>query len=424
MRRTRITPTMTIRAGALLLAGLLMITASACSGSTEDSSAPRGFIAEIHTTPISEAEFYAAPAITPRATGVLIRAAAFEPSIADARGWRVMYTSGGLHEGSPPDIPTIETGIVLLPEAAGSDRPVAVWGHPTTGIATACAPSRQKTPDSNIVGAQQLIDAGWIVTAPDYEGLGIDGLGPHPYLIGDSLGRSMLDIVRAAAALPEANSSKQFAAYGHSEGGQAALFAGQLAPRYTPELKLTAVAAMAPSGELDQIFRETHGTVSGALLGGFLGHSWSKWFFATDPGLPIDQGFSYESLFDHASWKLTESIAASCSVGEPSVIPLWGQIQSALDTGTFWRRNPGVDNPWAQKLAENSAGHARIDAPVLLTVGSVDDIVTPAAVAATEARYRSNGTDVSMRTYAGGDHMSGVGLALSEALGFLQSSAN
>lgn len=424
MSRTKTAPTMAIRICALLLLGLVMTIATACSGSTESASDPREFTAEIHTTTISDAEFYAAPAVTPRATGVLIRAAAFEPSVAQARGWRVMFTSGGLHEGSPPDSPTVETGIVLLPEAASSDRPVAVWGHPTTGIATACAPSRQKVPDSNIAGAQQLIDAGWIVTAPDYEGLGMDGLGPHPYLIGESLGRSMLDIVRAAAALPEANSSKQFAAYGHSEGGQAALFTGQLAPRYTPELELTAVAAMAPSGELDQIFRETHGTVTGALLGGFLGGSWSKWFYAADPGLPLDERFSSELLFDQASWPLVERIAASCSVGEPSVIPLWGQIQTALDTETFWRRNPGVDDPWAQKLAENSAGQKRIDAPVLLTVGSADDIVSPAAVAATEARYRSNGTDVSIRTFTGGDHMSGVGLALSEVLDFLRSSAN
>ena len=424
MSRTRTAPTMAIRVCALLVAGLLLTTATACSGSTEDSSDPREFIAEIHTTPVSDAEFYAAPAITPRATGVLIRAAAFESSVARARGWRVMFTSGGPHEGSPPDIPTVETGIVLLPEAASSDRPIAVWGHPTTGIATACAPSRQKVPDSNIAGAQQLLDAGWIVAAPDYEGLGMDGLGPHPYLIGDSLGRSMLDIVRAAAALPEANSSKQFAAYGHSEGGQAALFAGQLAPRYTPELELTAVAAMAPSGELDQIFRETHTTVTGALLGGFLGSSWSKWFYAADPGLPLDERFSSDSLFDQASWPLVERIAEACSVGEPSVIPLWGQIQTALDSGTFWRRNPGVDDPWAQKLAENSAGQEPIDAQVLLTVGSADDIVSPAAVAATEARYRSNGTDVTMRTYTGGDHLSGVGLALSEVLDFLRSSAN
>jgi pimeloyl-ACP methyl ester carboxylesterase len=330
-----------------------------------------------------------------------------------------MYSSEGT-QGLIPQIATIETGIVLLPERSSEDRPVAVWGHPTTGIATACAPSRQKAPDANIAGAQQLIDAGWIVAAPDYEGLGIDGFGPHPYLLGDSLGHSMLDIVRAAAALPDANRSPRFAAYGHSEGGQAALFAGQLAPIYSPELELSSVAAMAPSGELNQIFTEDHTTVTGALLGGFLGGSWSKWFPDMDGSVPPDQGFTSESLFDQSSWKLAGNIAAACSVGEPSVIPLWGQIQSALDAGTFWRRNPGTDAPWSVKLMENTAGQEPIAVPVLLTVGTADDIVSPAAVAATDARYRANGTKVTMRTFAGGDHLSGVSLALRDVLDFIQ----
>jgi len=405
-----------------MIAVMVAFAVAACGSPTTDSLGPTAFAADIHASPISDAEFYEPPTIVPRAPGVLLRAAVFPTSMANATGWKVMFTSNG--SVRDPEAPTIETGIVLLPDSSSVDRPVAVWGHPTTGIASACAPSRQKVPDSNIAGAQQFIDSGWIVAAPDYEGLGIDVFGPHPYLIGDSLGRAMLDIVRATARLPEARRSQQFAAYGHSEGGQAALFAGQLASSYAPELRLTAVAAMAPSGELDQIFREDHTTVTGALLGGFLGHSWSKWFSATDPELPFDQRFSYESLFDHASWKLTESIAASCSVGEPSVIPLWGQIQSALDAGTFWRRNPGTDDPWSQKLKENSAGQEPIGVPVLLTVGAADDIVSPAAVAATEARYQANGTEVSMRTFAGGDHMSGVSLALTEVLEFMQNTAN
>lgn len=334
-----------------------------------------------------------------------------------------MYTSTGTHSGVLPQATTVETGVVLLPEAAGDDRPVAVWGHPTTGITTACAPSRQKVPDSNIAGAQELIDAGWIVAAPDYEGLGIDGLGPHPYMIGDSLGHSMLDIVRIVGELPDSTSSDRFAVYGHSEGGQAALFAGQLAPTYTPGLHLTSVAAMAPSGELDQIFTEDHATVTGALLGGFLGGSWSRWFPAEAPTLGPDQGFSNESLFDRASWKLADSIAAACSVGEPSVIPLWGQIRSALDAGTFWRLDPGADAPWSVKLAENSAGQEPIAAPVLLTVGTSDDIVSPSAVAATEARYRDNGTTVTMRAFDGGDHMSGVTLALPDVIDFIERTA-
>ena len=407
-----------VRCMSVAVAAVLVVLAVGCGSSSKNPSA-LVFETEISTTPMSDAEFYAAPGVVPQQPGVLIRAAVVESSIAHARGWRVMFSSAGVRTATNAGVATIETGVVLVPDSGSGPRPVAVWGHPTTGIATDCAPSRQRVPDGNIAGAQQLIDDGWIVAAPDYEGLGIDGLGPHPYLVGESLGHSMIDIVRVLSSLPDANPGDQFAAYGHSEGAQAALFAGQLARVESAGLHLSAVVAMAPSGELDQIFREDHTTVTGALLGGYLGGSWSKWFPDADGPVPLDQGFSSESLFDHASWKLADAIASACSVGEPSVLPLWGQIQAALDTGTFWRRNPGVDDPWAAKLAENSAGQQPIDAPVLLTVGSADDIVSPAAVAATEARYRANGTEVTMRTFTGGDHMSGVSLALGEVLDFL-----
>lgn len=404
-------------AGALLA---IALTVPACSSGSQGDTAQPTFAADIRTSPRPVAEFYAPPTLTPVHPGVLVRADRLESSIDHARLWRVMFSSTSAVdqlEGSTS--PTVETGLVLVPEASGP-HPVAAWGHPTTGIASACAPSRQTQPDSGIAGAQQLIDEGWIVVAPDYEGLGIEGLGPHAYLIGDSLGHAMLDIARTVGSLPEAESSGELAVYGHSEGGQAALFAGQIARSYAPEFHLTAVAAMAPSGELDQIFREDHTTVTGGLLGAYLGGSWSRWFGSEDVSLPLDHGFSAESLFDHASWDLVGQIGEACSVGQPSVLPLWGRIQSALDAGTYWRRNPGVDAPWAARLAENSAGQQPIAAPVLLTVGTSDDIVSPAAVAATDARYRANGTSVTLRT-VDGDHMSAVQAALRDVIAFLSS---
>jgi fermentation-respiration switch protein FrsA (DUF1100 family) len=44
--------------------------------------------------------------------------------------------------------------------------------------------------------------------------------------------------VRAARQVQGANAGTRFAVWGHSQGGQAALFAGQLAGQYAPELTL------------------------------------------------------------------------------------------------------------------------------------------------------------------------------------------
>jgi acetyl esterase/lipase len=51
----------------------------------------------------------------------------------------------------------------------------------------------------------------------------------HPYLVGASEAQGTLDIVRAARNMNETGASSNYFVFGHSQGGQAALFAGQMA---------------------------------------------------------------------------------------------------------------------------------------------------------------------------------------------------
>ena len=50
----------------------------------------------------------------------------------------------------------------------------------------------------------------------------------------------------AAASLPEAEPGEQLAIFGYSQGGHGALWAGQLAPEWVPELDLVGTVAGAP----------------------------------------------------------------------------------------------------------------------------------------------------------------------------------
>jgi acetyl esterase/lipase len=72
-----------------------------------------------------------------------------------------------------------------------------------------------------------MIRRGYIVTATDYPGLGT--AGPHPYLVGISEGRAVLDSVRSARNLTQGEAQKRFAVWGHSQGGQAVLYAAVIA---------------------------------------------------------------------------------------------------------------------------------------------------------------------------------------------------
>jgi pimeloyl-ACP methyl ester carboxylesterase len=88
----------------------------------------------------------------------------------------------------------------------------------------------------------------------DYEGLGT--YGNHPYLLGVSEGRGILDIVPAvhqlAAQTVDQQIADRYAIVGHSQGGQAALWGAHLAftGAYPTTSTLISVAALAPASNL------------------------------------------------------------------------------------------------------------------------------------------------------------------------------
>ena len=104
---------------------------------------------------------------------------------------------------------------------------------------------------------KSFLDRGWTVAATDYAGLGSPG--PHPYLIGNSEGRAIIDSVRAARQL-NGSLSNDWVAIGHSQGGQGALFAGEQTQNYGRGLQLRGVVGMAAASNLDQLAAAIVGT--------------------------------------------------------------------------------------------------------------------------------------------------------------------
>jgi pimeloyl-ACP methyl ester carboxylesterase len=165
-------------------------------------------------------------------------------SPAGSRAWKVVYHSRSV-DGRDVEV----SGVIVAPTAKAppGGRPVVSWAHGTHGLADACAPSQAIDVTYRITGIRDFLKAGDVVVATDYEGLGTPG--EHPYLVGASEGRGVLDIVRAAQQLPT-GASANVLVYGHSQGGQGALFAGELAPSYAPELHVLGVVAVAPVSDV------------------------------------------------------------------------------------------------------------------------------------------------------------------------------
>jgi hypothetical protein len=221
----------------------------------------------------AEARYDVKPGEVAGKRGSIIRVGPLEgggPGAGDA--FRILYRSTGLN-GEPIAV----SGAIFIPPGAAppGGRNVIAWAHPTSGVVTACAPSLMPDVSGMIWGLADMLARGYVVVATDYPGLGVPGL-VHPYLIGVSEGRAVLDSVRAARALPRTGASNRFAVWGHSQGGHAALYTGEIAASYAPELKLIGVAAAAPATYLAELFDADKATSTGKELTAMTIYSWSK----------------------------------------------------------------------------------------------------------------------------------------------------
>jgi len=160
---------------------------------------------------------------------------------------KITYLSTSGVDGSRQRI----SGTVFAPagKPPADGWPVIAYGHATTGIQPECAPSL----DPMLLGLSAtvtgLVKAGFVVAVSDYQGLGVDG-SYHPYLDATTEGYNLIDSVRAARKLVSAT-SKRWAAFGGSQGGQAAWAANELARQYAPELDLVGSASYSPPLAID-----------------------------------------------------------------------------------------------------------------------------------------------------------------------------
>jgi dipeptidyl aminopeptidase/acylaminoacyl peptidase len=207
----------------------------------------------------AQTAFYRAPpSAVAGAPGTLIRQEAIDGAPLGAKTYRMLYRSTGIDNK-----PILVSGIVIVPpgDPPPGGRPIVAWAHPTSGGVPRCAPSLALFLFQQIQGLRSFVRNGYVVAATDYPGLGTEG--PHPYLVGVSEARAVIDSVRVAASLPGAGDGKKFVVWGHSQGGHAALFTGIIAKAYAPELELLGVAAAAPATDLVTLMNEDIDTVGG-----------------------------------------------------------------------------------------------------------------------------------------------------------------
>lgn len=178
-----------------------------------------------------------------------------DPSItaAGATAYRVVYRSSSGIDGAA----TETSAMVLVPDAPAEDRsrPVVSFAHGTTGVTADCGPSLYPDLLGYAGAVASLLTLNYVITMPDYQGLGHTAPGPsarHPYLEPMTAGYNVIDAVRAAREVTP-TAGDRWAAYGVSQGGQAAWSAGELADSYGAGLDYVGAVALAPAVAMTEI---------------------------------------------------------------------------------------------------------------------------------------------------------------------------
>jgi pimeloyl-ACP methyl ester carboxylesterase len=328
----------------------------------------------------AQTEFYRAPSSEAAgAPGTLVRQEVIDGAPLGATTYRVLYRSTGLDNK-----PILVSGVVIVPpgDPPPGGRPILAWAHPTSGVVPRCAPSLAIFLFEQIQGLRSFVRDGYVVAATDYPGLGT--AGPHPYLVGTSEARAVIDSVRVAAQLPGAGGGKKFVVWGHSQGGHAALFTGIIAKTYAPELDLLGVAAAAPATDLVTLMNEDIDSVGGKNITAMTLWSWQRVFDA-----------NMDKLVDRRAIPVIDQLAEECIEG-PFDIRIRQITEQPLEQYFLTTKHPSDVEPWHTLLAQNSPGTLPAGIPVFLAQGTDDVIIRPKVTQDYAARLCGAGSKVRM----------------------------
>jgi pimeloyl-ACP methyl ester carboxylesterase len=174
--------------------------------------------------------------------------------------------------------------------------------------------------------------------------------------VGESEARGIFDIVRAAKTIDGLNADGPLVVWGHSQGGHAALHAGQRWLDLAPELNLVGVAAGAPPSQFPLL----------------------KSFLQSGPfqGYLVMVGASFGSAYPELDYE---------ALLNPEYLPLLEELEKGCMSHIFEVFNPipyedivAVDDifslpDWNARLTENDTNQRKLQVPTVILHGTDDE---------------------------------------------------
>jgi len=344
------------------------------------------------------------------AAGTLLGHEPVDTAITGARAWRVRYATRDVN-----DVAHESTGLVIAPAGPGDDRPIFTWCHGTTGLGDAACPSAQHDParelityftaeatgqiDFGVPGLQGFIDAGWVVCATDYQGLGTEGM--HQYTVNRTNARDAVFIAHAAGELG-VGAGTALGCAGWSQGGGAAAAVAELDDADYGTLRLIGTVPMSPG-------------VAKVALANPVGMAAAL----TDPSVPPDSHLFMLLAGTHAANPSTLTLSEVFTpLGLDILDKAWNTqpVHHLNDTiarlfrlkGPMLVAKPANFEKWEQAVNAGSAGIRKPAAPVLVCIDSFGGgLVIPVGW---QTGYvdtaKALGGSVEVREYPHDDHFS------------------
>lgn len=317
------------------------------------------------------------------------------------------------------------TAMVFVPK---TKRPtdgwkVVVWEHGTVGVGDSCAPSRNEINDRFIGMAQSLLKEGYVILAPDYEGLGTPGM--HPYLNLKSEANSAIYAVKAYKERYGNQINGQWMSVGQSQGGQASLGTAEFS---NSDANYKGAVAGAPASSLGDIIADVAPkAIQGLLQAGKVDSATevsatllTYAAYATVGVTAYEPKFNYRELFNERSRGI--AAAAEGSTGENGLC--FGDLQKKFidDIKDYLKNNsgktvldyPGLvnnfqENPTVKKfLVDNQPATKKINSPVMIIQGTADTSVPYDVTFKLQEDLKAMGTDVTFVRADGALHSDAI----------------
>ncbi|QYO78697.1 lipase family protein [Devosia salina] len=316
--------------------------------------------------------------------GTLLAVRPYTKDVPDgARAWLILYSTTRID-----DSPAVASAVVMVADSAnGALQPVA-WAHGTTGIFPGCAPS-VFAPFANVPALPELLAEGWAYVATDYVGLGTEG--SHAYLVGDDAARAVLDSIRAATQMQDVEIGSEAVVWGHSQGGNSALWAGIRAPDYAPDIDILGTAAFAPASDLPSLVETAQGGMFGKIVSSYLIAAYAA----------VYADVSHQTYVGWPSAGLSGDIAGRCVGGLETLVSV--AEAALLPAGGIFRTDPR-QGALGARLSQN-VPKGPYAMPVFIGQGATDDLVLPPVQQAFARQLCDTGVALDFHEYEGRDHV-------------------